>query len=326
MRQAVWLWMHVIIALLGLYSHALAAGISKVEVPASGGEPMLKAMVWTPCATPSLPIQIGPFNLQGVIDCRIEGHSLPLIVISHGKGASMLSHHDTASALADAGFVVVALNHPGDSFRDEASGLSLSIFESRVRDISRTVSFMTERWSEREFLDSKAIGVFGFSRGGYTALALAGAKPHLLSAAKRLCEGDEASKNILCHQFKDKTAALDPPSDPRIRAIVVADPLNLFDAQGLKSIHIPMQLWASEYGGDGVTLGHNEEIRQALPLSEFHVAQGAGHFAFLAPCPPALIEENREICIDLEGFDRVAWHAKMNHAIVDFFKQQLLRH
>ena len=36
--------------------------------------------------------------------------SLPLVVMSHGTGGSFLGHFDTAMALADAGFVVVAMN------------------------------------------------------------------------------------------------------------------------------------------------------------------------------------------------------------------------
>ena len=40
---------------------------------------------------------------------------LPLIVISHGQDGWFGGHHDTAEALADAGFVVAAINHPGDN-------------------------------------------------------------------------------------------------------------------------------------------------------------------------------------------------------------------
>lgn len=109
-----------------------------------------------------------------------------------------------------------------------------------------------------------------------------------------------------------------------MRAIVAADPLNLFDAAGLKSVRIPVQLWASELGGDGVELAHIEAVRAALPQPpDYHLAKGAGHFAYIAPCPVELADEAAEICTDPEGFDRVAWHRSMNAAIVAFFRQHL---
>ena len=47
--------------------------------------------------------------------CPVTGEKLPLIVMSHGRRGWFGGHHDTAAALADAGFVVAALNHPGDT-------------------------------------------------------------------------------------------------------------------------------------------------------------------------------------------------------------------
>src|SRR5690606_34693122 len=116
--------------------------------------------------------------------CAIEGESLPLVVISHGHMGTLLGHHDTATALADAGFVVVSLNHPGDTFGDDSGAYRVAIFESRPRDVSRVLSFMLEEWPARGQLDAEAVGVFGFARGGYTALALAGAKPDVTAAGQ----------------------------------------------------------------------------------------------------------------------------------------------
>jgi predicted dienelactone hydrolase len=184
---------------------------------------------------------------------------------------------------------------------------------------------MTLQWQHRDCLDSNAIGVFGFSRGGYTALALAGAVPSTLAAAKHLCGHWFSIVDSLCRQLKTEGAQIHPQADPRICAAVVVDPLNLFDARGLQSVRIPVQLWASEQGGDGVALTQVKSIREALPqMTEYHIARGAGHFAFLAPCSPELKKKIPSICIDPNGFDRAAWHLSMNAAVVKFFKQKLL--
>lgn len=309
---------------LGTSPAAFAAGYGQLEVPAASGEPAIQAMVWTPCASAANEVPLGPYLVQGTANCAIKGNALPLIVISHGQGGSLLGHHDTATALADAGFVVVSFNHPGDSYGDESAAQHLGVFESRPRDASRVITFMLAHWPLREHLDGQSIGAFGFSRGGYTALVLAGAVPNVPATATRLCDGWRARLTPLCRQIRSEDARLAPVADSRIRAAVVVDPLNLFDAAGLQPVRVPVQLWSSELGGDGVQLAHVEAIGSALPQApEYHVAQGAGHFAYLAPCPPAFKASAPRICKDPKGFDRAAWHQRMNAAVVAFFQRHL---
>lgn len=305
--------------------NTLAAGFAPLNIPATENGPALSAMVWSPCAATPSGVELGPYQVQAVPQCTIVGKQLPLVVISHGSGGTLLGHYDTAIALADAGFVVVSLNHPGNTFGDDGAVGQIKIFESRPRDVSRVISFMTERWQHRQQLDAKAIGVFGFSRGGYTVLALAGAIPKNAASAKRLCgQADEAS-GPLCQRFKANDITLRPQADPRIRAGVVVDPLNLFDTgASLQAVRIPIQLWASELGGDGVELAHVEAIKTALPQApEYHLARGAGHFAFLVPCSAALTKNAPSICVDAAGFDRSAYHQKMNADVVAFFQKKL---
>jgi hypothetical protein len=44
------------------------------------------------------------------------------------------------------------------------------------------------------------------------------------------------------------------------------------------------------------------------------------HFSFLAPC---LATAAPEICRDAPGFDRTAFHASFNRAVVEFFSRRL---
>jgi predicted dienelactone hydrolase len=53
------------------------------------------------------------------------------------------------------------------------------------------------------------------------------------------------------------------------------------------------------------------------------VAANAGHFAFLAPCPPALAEMAPDICRDGPGFDRVALHQAFNAQVLAFFQRHI---
>jgi predicted dienelactone hydrolase len=58
---------------------------------------------------------------------------------------------------------------------------------------------------------------------------------------------------------------------------------------------------------------------------EFRVVPNSGHFAFFAPCPPAIATEVPEICADAPGFDRVAFHKQFDADVLVFFRSQLTK-
>jgi predicted dienelactone hydrolase len=108
---------------------------------------------------------------------------------------------------------------------------------------------------------------------------------------------------------------------------VIADPAfgMLFDREGLSGVKIPLQLWASERGGDGVSLDHVDAINASLPSKpDYRVVQNAGHFAFLAPCAPVQVAAVPRVCIDGDGFDRTAFHQQLNAAVLEFFRKHLI--
>jgi predicted dienelactone hydrolase len=129
-------------------SLAQAAGFQRTEIPANSAlSPPLKGAVWYPCAKPPGEMKIGRYVLTVTEDCPMAGGKLPLVVISHGRGGDFLGHHDTAEALADAGFVAVAINHPGDTASDKSRTDDPSVFLERPADIKRTIDFMLGAWS-----------------------------------------------------------------------------------------------------------------------------------------------------------------------------------
>lgn len=308
-------------ALCGATTLAHAAGFAFIEVPADKNGPALRGAVWSPCSTPPGRIDLAPLVLQGTRDCPVTGQGLPLIVVSHGGGGSALGHHDTAAALADAGYVVAAISHPGDNFQDLSRHGHLSAFATRPVDMRRLTDYMLDAWPQRAQLDAGKVGFFGFSRGGYTGLVTAGALPDW-TLRPDLCP--PLSMRPLCGEIRRNEIPATPAPDPRIRAAAIVDPLSVFDAKGLGRVGIPVQLWASALGGDGVTLQSVEVVRQGLPRApDWHLAANAGHFAFLAPCSPALAEAAPDICRDAAAFDRAAFHQVFNAQVVAFFQQHI---
>lgn len=298
-----------------------AAGFTPLQIPASQDGPALQGAVWTPCGASPGPITLGPITITGVRDCPVAGRSLPLIVLSHGSGGSALGHHDTAAILADAGFVVAAINHPGDNYQDTSAQAHLSAFATRPVDMRRLIDHMLSAWPGHAALDAKRIGFFGFSRGGYTGLALIGAVPNW-ALRRDLCPPD--STQPLCEEVRQQAWPAPPTPDPRIRVAVIADPLSVFDDKGLAHVTVPVQLWASALGGDGVTPESVAAVRHGLPNApDWHVVADAGHFAFLAPCSTALADMAPGLCRDGAGFSRATFHTAFNTSVLAFFQQHI---
>ena len=299
---------------------ASAAGFAWISVPADADGPALKGAVWYPSATPPAALELGPFSLKVARDAPVQGDRIPLVVMSHGTGGSALGHHDTAVALADAGFVVAAINHPGDNYEDLSQQMHLAPFISRPRDVSRLISWMLHSWPGAGHINDQAVGLFGFSRGGYTGLVSIGAVPDLkLGAAFCVRQPDLP----FCTEIKSPLPPL-PPADARIKAAVIVDPLSVFSTAGLAKISVPVQLWASEYGGDGVMPENVAAVRQGLPQApEFYSVAGSGHFSFLAPCSASLKAAAPDLCVDRPGFDRVAFHQRFNRQVTTFLRAQL---
>jgi predicted dienelactone hydrolase len=310
----------VILCLATTLAHG--AGLRAIDIPAAAGGPALTGAVWYPCSQPLADVDFGKFSLPGVKDCPLPDRKLPLIVMSHGRTGTFAGHHDIAEVLADSGFIVAAINHAGDTSSDLSRTDDLSIYVQRPNDIKRLIDFMVGAPAFASSIDRERIGLFGFSRGGYTALAVIGANPDWANVTERCKE----FKTHVCDQVRAKEFPGSVTHDPRIKAAVIADPLSVFFTdKSFGDVRIPVQLWASEFGGDGV-LPHSVDIvdKNLAAKHEYHVVPNSGHFSFLAPCPPALVAELPRICADASGFDRVAFHKKFNADALAFFQAQLM--
>jgi predicted dienelactone hydrolase len=300
---------------------AQAAGLRAIDISADAGGPALTGAVWYPCSQPAGMVDFGKISLPGAKDCPLPDKKSPLVVMSHGRTGTFAGHHDIAEGLADAGFIVAAINHAGDTSADLSRTDDLSIYVRRPNDIKRLVDFMLATPAFASSIDRDRIGLFGFSRGGYTALAVIGAKPDWANVTERCKE----IKAHVCDQVRAKEFPGSVTHDPRIKAAVIADPLSVFFTdKSFGDVKIPIQLWVSEFGGDGVQPHGVDIVDKNLAVKhEYHVVPNSGHFAFLAPCPPALVAELPRLCVDAGGFDRVAFHRQFNADVLAFFQVQL---
>lgn len=254
-----------------------------------------------------------------------EGTALPLVVISHGNGGSYSGHAATAEALAQAGFMVAALTHTGDNYRDQSRATDVA---ERPRQLKVLIDHMVSAWEGPAVVDADRIGAFGFSSGGFTVLVAAGGRPDLARVLEH-CQANPA--------FYDcRLVAEQPPAagtrqsawvhDVRIRAVVAAAPAlgYTFGRDGLAAVTRPVQLWRA--GADRV-LPHPfyaQAVHDSLPTPpEYHVVEAAGHFDFMPPCSPRLATAAAFICQPTPGLDRATFQSAFNGRVIAFFRRTL---
>ena len=313
------------LTLLGA-SSALAGevGFSVIAVPDLPGEP-LQVGIWYPTEAAASDQPLDLFSQHVAPDAPIEGEQHGLIIMSHGTGGSLSSHYDTALALAHAGFVVAAMTHTGDNYRDQSRAADLP---ARPRALHAVIGAMLADWPGHATLDPERVGVFGFSSGGFTALVAIGGAPDL-SMIGPYCAAHP--QTYVCevartHPAPAQSVAPDWIADPRIRAAVIAAPALgfAFAPSGLAAVRIPIQLWRAADDRVLPSPDYAEAVKDALPRPpEYHVVAGADHFDFLAPCSQALAAVAPGICQEHGDFDRPAFHQAFNAKVVGFLQQAL---
>ena len=294
---------------------AAAAGMQTASAPnPKGGQ--IQLVIWYPSQAEPFDFAMGPFTPHVAMGAAVAGEHLPLVVISHGTGGANLTHFDTATALADAGFVVVALQHPGDNYQDSGTAFSAQNFLNRPRQVSAVLDFMLKDWAGHAAIDPQRIGMLGHSAGGATGLLLAGGVLEWRQVVA-YCRANQADWG--CVRSREAGLHLDGPApaitgrDPRIKAVAVAAP-------ALTHGFVP----------DGLTGEKDEVVTDAasplghLPVPpEYHAVKNGGHFAYLAVCSDWMKSLAAEICADPPGFDRAAFLRAFQAGVIGFFKSKL---
>jgi predicted dienelactone hydrolase/intracellular septation protein A len=302
-----------------------AVGFQQAAAPDPEGQP-LELNIWYPSDPPAISRPLGLFQQFVAADAPISGSQLPLIVISHGTGGGAETHYDTALALAEAGFISVALTHTGDNWRDHAVSFTARNFIERPRQLKLTIDYMLTAWPGRDHVAAARIGAFGHSAGGFTALVAIGGNPELARLGAYCREHPD---DWGCQRALARGPSGDPPApvwvhDERIKAAVVAAPAAgyAFTVAGLATVAAAVQLWEAQDDRIAPNRWSADNVKANLPSPpELHIVPSADHFAFIAPRRTALAERVAEICQDPPGFD--PFHRDFNAAVVGFHQKQL---
>lgn len=135
----------------------------------------------------------------------------PLVIFSHGSGSSPLLSLFFTEHLASHGFVVIGMEHPGNTMLDRLGSddaYNANIIENyvhRPNDVSRTIDYALDELNTGALsgiIDPDKIAVSGHSFGGYTAFASAGASLNF-DALQTWCDENE---EVAISDFRDEVA------------------------------------------------------------------------------------------------------------------------
>ncbi len=311
----------------GTLASTLGVGFAEFRVHDPIAHGRMSAVAFYPSDEASGVTTIGPYAIGATRNLALSSGSHELVVISHGTGGSKWDLHDYCEALARAGYVVAALTHPGDNYK-ESTGLGTDrVLIGREVQLSALIDAVLLSPKFGTHIDRTKIAAAGFSAGGYTSLVLAGARPDfaLLTAYCRRHPKDRT----FCWNgevTKIRTTGLKPVRDRRVRAVIALAPVGLyFDRAALSKVSVPVLLFDGQR--DDVLLpGENSQrIARllAIPPARFVIIPKAQHFVFISPCTPRLLALVRSICVDPLGVDRAAVHARIQRDMKRFLAATL---
>ena len=312
---------------------ASAEGVGFRDIHVEAGGETLRVALWYPTDAASERTTVGPFTMGANRDAPIGGERHGLVLLSHGTGGGRLNHRDTAIRLAEAGYIVAAPEHAGDSWRDGRHSGTAANWRRRPRQLSAVLDRLLGDSAFSSHIDPARIGAVGHSAGGYSVLALIGGRADMALLAEHCTERRAEDPAFCAYGRPGRTDDAPVPdadplpdlSDRRIAAVVAVAPVGaLFGPGAFAGVDIPTQI--HRLGRDRILRRpwHAENIATLLgDGARLVVHPAAHHFAFISPFPAALVASVGRPADDPAGFDRLAFLAEIDARIVRFFDEAL---
>lgn len=284
-----------------------AAGFAGLRIGETGDPRPLSGHIWYPAVGGGQTMRFAENPVWRGFDAYpnapLADGRFPLVVMSHGLGGNAFNQAWLAMTLAEAGFIVAAPNHPGTTTFNRDAEARAKLWE-RPRDISRTISAMLAHPIFGRAVAADRIAAIGHSLGGYTVLALAGAR---YDAERHAAYCTKYPDRADCVFVREAGIGSDPATlaslqaslaDPRISAIVSFD-LGLtqgFDPASLAAIEVPVLIVGAARGGALKLDAESRALAAALPAGRARYVEPAGlaHYDFLGLCKPGAVQVLKE--------------------------------
>jgi predicted dienelactone hydrolase len=308
----------------------------------------LRITVWYPAAPDAVeaPLDIGPPGEptftpgSAAADAAFEdARPRPVVLLSHGFGGTARIMAWFGTALARHGYVVVAVDHPGNNGRDPMTVGGAVLYWERPGDLAAALDRVKSDPSLSSHLDLNRIGSAGFSAGGFTALVEAGARVDF-DRFLRFCEahpddGICAPQKEFQYSRSDAEAFFMQPavaparahlkedlSIPGVKAAFVMAPalVQSLDPDSLKAMRPPVRILLGDADKVAPPATNGQVAAALIPGAKLTALPHVGHYDFLAECTPA---GNATIPVCPTEVPRAATHKTAIDEAVAFFDATL---
>jgi predicted dienelactone hydrolase len=310
----------------------------------------LLATVWYPAAPRSRMSDHGIGSVESPLfrlgawadDAPLATGRFPLIVLSHGTGGSAQIMSWLGRGLAARGYIVAAVNHPGNNALEPYTPEGFLVWWERAVDLTKTIDLMLRDQEFGPAIDKDRIGAAGFSLGGYTVIALAGGRtaPEQFRA---FCESPRAEGCSDPPEFpglfakwaelegsslpfrQALTRARESVRDVRVRSVFAIAPAlgPAFIEESLRDFSIPVAIVAGLNDRHVPVASNAEALARLIPSSQLTLVPDASHYTFLATCTEAGRSAQPALCSDTMGLDRDSIHQRTTELTVRFFDDTL---
>ncbi len=230
-----------------------------------------------------------------------------LIVLSHGTGGSAFQLMWLARRLVDAGYLVAAVDHHGNSAAEgkfDARGFLLPA--ERAIDITAAIDQLIADPAYGPLIDGARIGAAGFSLGGHTVVTLAGGVTSLAqfeafcasAAADATCKPqaefpgaretfDAMLKTdpVLRRRLTEQAGSF---ADPRIKSFVAIAPAlaQAFTDESLRKVAAPIAIIGASADIVAPIETNAGRLSGKIFDAQLSTIEGATHYSFLDECTP----------------------------------------
>lgn len=314
-------------------SHGVAHTAS-AAVRDAGHSDRVRYTAWYP-AQPGAreqPLAIGPPGAplfqegSSAVDAPVAAGRWPLLLVSHGNGGSARMMGWFGTALARAGYVVVAVDHPGNNGVDPMTDAGSILPWNRADDLAAALAAVQADPVLSAHVDADRVGLVGYSAGGFTALVAAGARPDM-SRLIAFCQS--SPKDGVCLPqaenpeltLERRMAAAATPGlapwvagagedrrIPDVRGVFLMAPaiVQAFEPGELGRLEVPVSVVVGEVDRVASSATNSTVIAEANDRARLQVLPLVGHYDFLAECT-ALGRERVDALCAVEA-DKAATH------------------
>jgi predicted dienelactone hydrolase len=234
----------------------------------------------------------------------------PVILFSHGFGGTARMMGWFGTVLAQQGYLVIAVDHPGNNGLDPMTVAGATMFWARAGDLKAALERVKADPELGRRLDLSRVGVAGFSAGGFTSLVAAGARVDVPRFIK-FCE--DHPQDGVCAPQKEFTVTMEqaraflasPEAAPAVAhagddlsvrevkaAFAIAPAIvQALDPASLAAFRTPVSIILGDSDPVAPPNTNGGAASRAIPGARLKILAGVGHYDFLGQCTPAGVNE-----------------------------------